>query len=500
MPRKMIVNATEGDECRIAILEDGALQDLFMERNSQSQIVGNIHKGKVVNVEPGIEAAFIDFGYERNGFLHASDVMASYADKGKQPHHGKGHKIQSLLRRGQEATVQVTKAGIGNKGPSLTTYLSLPGRYLVLMPDVNKRGVSKRITSEEERQKLKTIVDELKIPENMGVIVRTAGVYQTKKELAKDLDYLLNLWRVIEGRAKSQPAPSLLYQESDLIIRAIRDMLTPDINEIIADSPVVRDRVQDFLRAIMPKNQPTVALHTEADPLFHKFKVEEEIEKASMRKVPLPSGGSIVIDQTEAMVAIDVNSGRMKTEKDAEATALKTNLEAVKEIARQLRIRDMGGVIVNDFIDMRDHKNIRAVEKALADELKKDKARTKMARMSAFGIIEMTRQRMRPSLRRFLYDDCPHCSGMGIVKNPESMSLTVTRELKKVTGRGDVATIEVLVNPTAADYLLNHKRRDVAQLEESANKRILIRGSQDVARDKVEIRCFRKDGQKVSVA
>jgi len=499
MPRKMVVNATEGDECRIAILEDGVLQDLFMERESHGQVVGNIHKGKVINVEPHIEAAFVDFGYDRNGFLHASDVMPSCAAKDAQPHHGKGHKIQSLLRHGQEVIVQVTKAGIGNKGPSLTTYLSLPGRYLVLMPDVNKRGVSKRITNEEERQKLKKIVDELKIPENMGVIVRTAGVDQTKKELSKDLDYLLKLWHVIENRAKSQPAPSLLYEESDLVTRSIRDMLTPDIDEIIVDSPVVRDRVQDFLRVIMPKGQPTVTLYTESEPVFHKFKVEAEIERASMRKVPLPGGGSIVIDQTEALVAIDVNSGRMKSERDAEATALKTNLEAVKEITRQLRIRDMGGVIVNDFIDMRDHKNIRAVEKALADALKRDKARTKTARMSPFGIIEMTRQRMRPSLRRFLFDDCPHCSGMGIVKSPESMSLTVMREMKTATGRDDVATIEVSVNPTAADHLLNQKRRELAQLEESAKKRILIRGSQEVARDKVEIRCFRKDGQKVNI-
>ena len=496
MEKRMLINAVEPEESRIAVLEDGVLEELYLERQSLGQIVGNIYKGKVVNVEPSIDAAFVEFGGARNGFLHASDTLPRLREAGRsnKPDRGKScpRRIDDLLRPGQEILVQVTKIGIGNKGPALTTYLSIPGRYLVLMPDVAKLGVSKKIEDEEQRRRLKQLLTELQPPSDFGFIVRTAGMGQTKRELDGDLRYLLKLWRVVSKRAKEAKAPSLIYQESDLVIRTVRDIFSADISELVVDSPSVFDRVKEFLRQVMPRYERRVKLYDAPEPLFHKFKIEEEIDKIGRRQVPLPLGGSIVIDQTEALVAIDVNSGKFTKEKGAEETAYKINIEAAKQICRQLRLRDLGGQIVSDFIDMREEKHRRAVEKTFGEALKRDRARTKMLRMSRFGLVELTRQRMRPNLNLSTYQPCPMCSGSGRVKSLESTCLELMREVRAVLSRNGSPEIEIRVHPEVAGYLLNEQRKKLADLEGSANIRIYVRADDEMPFEKTTIRTTTK--------
>ncbi len=487
--KKMLINAVDPEESRIAVVEDGVVEELYLERQSSAQIVGNIYKGRVVNIEPSIDAAFIEFGGERNGFLHVSDVLPGLRENGRAGKKRDGaRRIEDLLRPGQEILVQVTRIGIGNKGPALTTYLSMPGRYLVLMPDVHKLGVSKKIEDEEQRQRLKQLLVELNPPEDMGFIVRTAGVDQTKRELDRDMKYLLKLWNVINKRARKTKAPVLLYEESDLVIRAIRDIFTADIDEIIVDSQSVYDRVREFMRNVMPRSVRRVKHYQGDEPLFHRYKVEEEIERIGQRQVPLPRGGSIVIDETEALVAIDVNSGKFTDEATAEETAFQTNIEAAREIGRQIRLRDLGGVIVADFIDMRDRKHQREVERIMAEELKRDRARTKMLRLSRFGLLEMTRQRMRSNLNLSTYQTCPLCNGRGRVKSLESTTLHVMREVRAILSRSDVEELEVLAHPEAANYLLNNQRRKLADIEEAHGVRIVVRPDSSMSFEQVEIR------------
>ena len=377
--------------------------------------------------------------------------------------------LQEIFRRGDEVLVQVIKESIGTKGPTLSTYISIPGRYLVLMPGLNRVGVSRKIADEGQRRKLREIMTELNPPKGLGFIVRTAGLDRTKRELARDLAYLLRLWKVILRRIKKAKAPAPIYQESDMITRTIRDIFTAEIDTIWIDEPAAFERAQEFLRVVMPKFVNRLKLYDEKVPLFHKYGIEEEIAKIQRRQVPLPEGGSIVIDQTEALVAIDVNSGNFRVENDAEQTAYEMNLRAAKEIARQLRLRDLGGVIVNDFIDMRDERNRRGVERALRDAIKRDRARTKVLRMSQFGLIEMTRQRIRPSLKRSVYEDCPHCRGAGVVKTVESMSIDVMRLLALASHREDIRRVNIGVSPDVAAYLNNRKRHEIARLETEAN-------------------------------
>ncbi len=349
--------------------------------------------------------------------------------------------IQEIFRRGDEVLVQVIKESIGTKGPTLSTYISIPGRYLVLMPGLNRVGVSRKIVDEGQRRKLREIMHELNPPKGLGFIVRTAGLERTKRELARDLAYLLRLWKVILRRIKKAKAPAPIYQESDMIIRTIRDIFTSEIDTIWIDEPSAFERAQDFLQVVMPRFVNRLKLYDEKVPLFHKYGIEDEIAKIQRRHVPLPEGGSIVIDQTEALVAIDVNSGNFRVEDDAEQTAYEMNLRAAKEIARQLRLRDLGGVIVNDFIDMREERHRRGVERAVREAIKRDRARTKVLRMSAFGLIEMTRQRIRPSLKRSVYEDCHHCTGAGVVKTAESMAIDVMRLLALATHREEIRRI-----------------------------------------------------------
>jgi len=412
MAREMLINVAESEECRVAVVEDGSLEELYVERASLSSHVGNIYKGKVVNIESGIQAAFIDFGGSRNGFLHISDLHPRYfsgADGNRAETIGRRQSlkdrlpIQKCLRKGQELVVQVTKEGINTKGPTLSAYLSLPGKYLVMMPWMKKHGVSHKIEDDDERQRLRQILEESKPPKGHGFIIRTAGQGCSKKDIQNDLRYLNRLWGTIRMRIEKEKAPGVLYQESDLVIRTLRDVFNNKISKIICDSEAVARKIRDFLYIATPRMKHKVVHYEEKVPLFHKYKIEDEIVKIQGRTVELKGGGSIVIEQTEALVAIDVNSGRYRGQQSAEQTAYKINMEAATEIARQLRLRDLGGLIICDFIDMRNDKHRREVEKAFRAAVRTDRARSRILRISRFGVVEMTRQRMRPSLQSSTY-------------------------------------------------------------------------------------------------
>lgn len=696
MKKEMLINVLQPEECRIAIVEDGVLEELYVERTSHESYVGNIYKGRIVNIEPSIQAAFVDFGVGRNGFLHVSDVDPQYyrnregknggrgdqlpdilnlpdvkpiqdeelsaededvtppasdgttegrekpeqmsslpgtsapskesrqptvadevaetygdegppptlptsfrrttdpeprrpvesrktqtasrsnsrregiepvsstdspqslavteepeattAERGPEPARqdsvspteevddradvmeahaeveegetpprlARGRQrgrrsgsrpansrtkppIQDIFRRGQEVLVQVIKEGIGTKGPTLSTYISIPGRYLVLMPGLNRIGVSRKIVDDEQRRKLREILNELQPPKGLGFIIRTAGLDRTKKELQRDLAYLTRLWKVVVRRIKKLRAPASIYQESDMITRTIRDVFTSEIETIWVDEPRAYEHAKEFLQIVMPRYANRIKLYSDSEPLFHRYGIEEEIQRIHQRRVPLPNGGSLVIDQTEALVAIDVNSGNFRADNNAEETAYRINLQAAKEIARQLRLRDLGGVIVNDFIDMREERHRRDVERALREAVKRDRARTKILKISAFGIIEMTRQRIRPSLKRSVFEDCPACNGTGQVKTVESMSIEVMRMLQLAGHRNDIARVQIRVAEPVAHYLLNKKRREIAQLEENGKMSVTIIGGSSLYPETLEIVCHDGNGNEVKL-
>ncbi|MEE8450767.1 MAG: Rne/Rng family ribonuclease, partial [Thermoguttaceae bacterium] len=511
MKQEMLINVSQPEECRIAVVEDGVLEELYVERTGQDSYVGNIYKGVVVNLEPSIQAAFVDFGVGRNGFLHISDVEPQYfrqggydvveksngsnggrrsssgsnddsvdegdSDKPARPRSQRptGSRprfkppIQDILRRGDQVLVQVIKEGIGTKGPTLSTYISIPGRYLVLMPALGRIGVSRKIEDDEVRRRLRSTMLELNPPKGVGFIVRTAGTDRTKRELSRDLAYLLRLWKVIVRRIKKLQAPVDIYEESDMIIRTIRDIFTSEVDTIYIDEPGAYERAREFLQLVMPRYVNRLQLYEGKEPLFHKYRLDEEIAKMYQRVVPLERGGSIVIDQTEALVAIDVNSGSFRADDSAEETAYQINLMAAKEIARQIRLRDLGGVVVNDFIDMRKERHRRGVERSLRDAVRRDRARTKILRTSPFGLVEMTRQRIRPSLKRSVFADCPYCRGTAVVKTPESMAIEVVRLLILAAQRDKIAKVTVTVADAVANYLNNKKRRELARLEDEGN-------------------------------
>jgi ribonuclease E len=531
MKQEMLINVSQPEECRIAIMEDGVLEELYVERTSGDNYVGNIYKGRVVNIEPSIQAAFVDFGVGRNGFLHISDIepqyyrqggldpdkafeMADTAGRAAGEGDGEGGRrgqrkprvgdrprvkppIQDILRRGDEVLVQVIKEGFGTKGPTLSTYISIPGRYLVLMPPLGRVGISKKIDDERERRLLRDIMLDLQPPKGVGFVVRTAGTERTKSEMARDMAYLLNLWKSIVRRMRKYSAPIDIYQESDMIIRTIRDMFTEDVGRILIDEPAAYERAREFLELVMPKYASRLQLYDGKEPLFHRYGLEEEIGRMYHRKVPLKGGGSIVIDTTEALVAIDVNSGSFRTEKSAEENAYQMNLIAAKEIARQLRLRDLGGVIVNDFIDMRKEKYRRNVEKALHDALKRDRARTKVLRTSPFGLIEMTRQRIRPSLRKSIFRDCPTCTGTGMVKTAESMAIEVMRTLHLSATRDDVTKLNIAVHDDVATWINNRKRREMAQFEDMTHIELHVVGKDGVSPEHLVFEAWDADGRTV---
>ena len=499
MAKEMLINVSQGEECRIAILEDGVLEELYMERTSATSHVGNIYKGRVTNVEPSIQAAFIDFGLGRNGFLHISDLMPTYfGGEGSDFQETVGRKlarrdrppIQRCLRRGDEIIVQIIKEGIGTKGPTLTTYLSIPGRILVMMPGMAKMGISRKIEDDEERRRLRQILDSLKPPKDVGFIIRTAGVGKSKTEIQRDLTYLTRLWMNFVKKRDGGPAPAELYTEGDLVTRTVRDVFTTDVDRVIVDDKDVAKRVKEVIKLANPRAKNKVELYEGAVPLFHQYGIEREIELMYSRHVPLPSGGSLVIDSTEAIVAIDVNSGKFRDHSDAETTAFKTDMEAADEIPRQLRLRDLGGVIICDFIDLRFERHRHELENRLHENFQKDRAKTKVLRMSQFGIIELTRQRMRPSLKRSIYFDCPHCKGAGLVKTHESMSLDVMRRLAIAINDLKVVRVELTVCPDVAYYLQNKKRQQIVDLENHFNKRVIIGSNPTVALDEARLELF----------
>lgn len=644
MKKEMLINVLEPEECRIAILEDGVLEELYIERTSQESYIGNIYKGRIVNIEPSIQAAFVDFGVGRNGFLHVSDVAPQYyrhilegkpapaepilelpdlpvyeapedeelgidepvstpaetvpvpggesppaealraEPRGRERPFGgfaepppqvlaptshptetvadsssssnanssaaadacsvslaatplespvltqnNGPRItftvasdnatvthsrprlrlgarrqpkppiQEIFRRGQEVLVQVIKEGVGTKGPTLSTYISIPGRYLVLMPGLQRIGVSRKITDEQQRRRLRQVLQELHPPKGLGFIIRTAGLDRTKKELQRDLAYLSRVWKVVIRRVRKTKAPALIYQESDMIIRTIRDVFDSNIETIWVDEPRAYEHAREFLQIVMPRYANRLQLYSESEPLFHRYGIEKEIARVQSRRVQLPGGASIVIDTTEALVAVDVNSGNFRADNDAEQTAYQVNLAAAKEIARQLRLRDLGGVIVIDFIDMRDDQHKREVERTLREAVKRDRARTKILRMSPFCIVEMTRQRIRPSLKRSIFEDCPWCHGTGQIKTAESMSLEIMRLLQLAAHRTEIRRVVLRVAEPVAHYLLNRRRKNISSLEERRNMQILIHIVPNQPPDFLEMQCLDSQGAEVKL-
>jgi ribonuclease E len=469
--KRMLFNATQAEELRVAIVDGQKLLDIDIESAHREQRKGNIYKAVITRIEPSLEAVFVDYGEERHGFLPFKEIDRAYWRHTEQ--NGRT-RVQEALEVGQELIVQVEKEERGNKGAALTTYLSLAGRYLVLMPN-NPRGggVSRRIDG-EDRAELKQMLELLAIPEGMSVIARTAAIGHSVEELQWDLDYLLKLWRAIESAANAQKAPFLIYQESALVIRAIRDYFQPDIQEILCDTDEVFTQAQQFMQHVMPDCVRRVKRYADDVPLFSRFQIEHQIETAYARQVTLPSGGAIVIDHTEALVAIDVNSGKATKGADIEETALKTNLEAAEEIARQLRLRDLGGLIVIDFIDMENPRNQREVEQRLKEALHFDRARVQMGRISKFGLLELSRQRLRPALAEGTYVPCPRCSGTGHIRSTESAALHILRIIEEEAIKENTAAVYVQVPVDVGTFLLNEKRFDVAKIEARHQVRVVI--------------------------
>jgi ribonuclease E len=503
--REMLINVSDIDECRIALLREGRLDELDIERTASASNVGNIYKGRVTNVESSIQAAFIDFGLPIHGFLHISDLHPKYFPESKGENELVGRKtprrhrppIQSCLKRGQEVIVQIIKEGIGTKGPTLSTYISLPGRFLVMMPGMEELGVSRKIEDDDQRRKMREMLAQLDLPKDIGFIVRTAGIDRTKRDLQRDLNYLTRLWSKVAARIKSEPAPAELYRESDLVIRTIRDVFDSSIKRILVDNAAVADRVREFLAIASPKSEDVVELYDGPEPMFHRFGIESEIDKLHSKHVPLPCGGSLVIEQTEALVAIDVNSGRFRVPENAEETAYRVNVEAADEIARQLRLRDLGGLIICDFIDMTQEKHRRSIERRLADALKQHKERAKLLRISRFGILEMTRQRQRPSLAKSMFAECPRCGGSGRVKATESVCLDVMRQIALASRKEGVASIDVRVSTAVANELLNRKRHALAELERAGGQTIRVHGDPGFSVDQVQLSATDRRGREV---
>ena len=483
MVKRMLINVAEEEEARLAVVENDLLSELYVERTTEEKYLGNIYKGRVANIEGSIQAAFVDFGRDVNGFLHVSDVMPAYGKRAVD--NGDRHDITKVLSKGQEVLVQITKEQIGTKVPTLTTYMSLPGRYLVLMPSISKCGVSKKITSEEERAKLRQILKGLNPPAGMGYIIRTAGLDRSKEELARDLNYLLNLWKAILKRVKNEESPATIYKESDLVIRSIRDLFSGDIDEIVVDNYDYYTRAKEFLHQVMPSYEDSVKFYPGPTPLFHKYAIERQIEGLQAKRVPLRSGGSIIIEQTEALVAIDVNSGKFKGEKNLEETAYRTNLEASEEISRQLRLRDLGGLIVVDFIDMREAKHRTNVERTLRAHLRRDRARVRVARMSRFSLVEMTRQRVRESLKRTTYKQCDHCRGTGYIKSVESVALEVMREIRLRLVEHPNQDVKVVTNPAVAEFIRSRKQAAIDQMAERFKIKLEVLSSRDFRTDEI---------------
>jgi len=487
--KEVVINA-ETLETRVAVLEEGKLEEFNIERTTEERLVGSIFKGKVRNLEDGLKAAFVDIGFEKNAFLHYWDIVPNQFDSGVEIVEREGRKrdkpkitqkdIPRLYPPGSEIIVQVTKGPIGTKGPRVTTNLVLPGRYLVLLPNSDQSGISRKIENPEERKRLKKILRELSIPDGMGVIMRTAGEDQQKRYFVRDLALLLEEWRGVQEKIKSQPPATCVFQEPDLIERTVRDFLTEDVERIVVDQPKAHDQMRDMISKISKRAANKVKLYTEAQPVFDRFNITKQLENTFLRQVHLKSGGYIVVDETEALVAIDVNTGRHKGGRDQESTILRVNLEAAEEICRQLRLRNMGGLIVLDFIDMKSGRDRQQVYQRMKEGLRRDKAKTHILPISQLGLMEMTRQRHTESVRSAVYDDCPYCKGRGKVKSVLTMSVEIQRKLqeilKKRTRDESDFQLRIVVHPTVLERLRTEDEKHLIEMEKRYFGKLSFRG------------------------
>jgi ribonuclease G len=486
--KHIIINA-ESLETRVAVLQDGRLDEFTIERTNEERLVGSIFKGRVRNLEDGLKAAFVDIGFERNAFLHYWDIVPSQFDSNVEVVERDGRKrdrpkitqkdVPRLYPAGSEIIVQVTKGPIGTKGPRITTNLSLPGRYLVLLPNSDQSGISRKIEDPEERQRLKRILRELSIPEGMGVVMRTAGEGKQARYFVRDLALLLDEWRSIQERIQKQPAATCVFEEPDLVARTVRDFLTEDVDQILVDEFRQYERIKEMISRISRRSENKVKAYNEPQPIFDRFNITKQLETTFQRTVHLKSGGYIVIDETEALVAIDVNTGKHKSGKDLDSTILQVNLEAADEIARQLRLRNVGGLIILDFIDMRHPKDQRAVFNRLRDAVRRDKAKTHLLPISPLGLLEMTRQRQTESVQSSVYDDCPYCRGRGRVKSPETMSVEIQRKLveilrKRPRDESDFQ-VRIVVHPTVYERMRRDDEKFIIELEKKFFGRISFR-------------------------
>jgi len=490
--KRILINATQSEELRVAIVDGQRLYNLDIEVPAREQKKSSIYKCIITRIEPSLEAAFVDYGGNRHGFLPFKEVARRYYSEEAKKSEGRPS-IKDALKEGQELIVQIEKEERGNKGAALTSKISLAGRYLVLMPtEPRAGGVSRRIQG-EERAQIRGTMDEVKQPSDMGTIVRTAGIGRSVEELQWDLDYLVSLWEAIEKAAKERPAPFLIYQDSNLIVRALRDHYNSDIGEIIIDDPEMYKKAEEFMQQVMPHNLRKLKLYNERIPLFNRYQIESQIESAFQREVTLPSGGAIVIDHTEALTSIDINSARATKGSDIEETALHTNLEAADEIARQLRLRDLGGLVVIDFIDMMANKNQRAVENRLKAAFRADRARVQIGRISRFGLLEMSRQRLRPSLGDASQEVCPRCSGHGTVRNVESTALSILRLIQDEALKEKTGQITAHLPISVATYLLNEKRQQIADIEERYEIHVMLVPDENFERPNYRIDRVRAD-------
>lgn len=498
MPSEIIVNAGR-EETRVALLENGLVTEIFIDRKKDRGIAGNVYKGRVVKVLPGMQASFIDIGLEKSAFLYVGDVFDSASEyapmmdddglelevepRRKRPH---ANQIEDLLQEGQEILVQVSKEPISTKGARVTTYISMPGRYLVLMPGINHIGVSRRIENVEERKRLRDIVERLKKP-NTGYIIRTASERRSEDEFTADIEFLARLWENIQRRKEKTSAPALMHNELDLVFRVIRDVFTRDVDRMVIDSPEEYQKVKEFCDSYAPQLSRRVRQYEQDEPIFGHYGVEIEISRALGRKVWLKSGGYIIIDQTEALTTIDVNTGRYVGKRTLEDTILKTNLEAVREIAYQLRLRNIGGIIILDFIDMEREDNRRKVYTALQEALANDKAKTTISHISPLGLIEMTRKRIRESLGRTLCDTCPYCEGRGYIKSSRTVCYEALREIRKAFSGAEEKKALVTVNSVVADMLYDEERQGVEELEKEFQKKIVIKADPNLHQEQYEV-------------
>ncbi|NOX35839.1 MAG: ribonuclease E/G [Deltaproteobacteria bacterium] len=474
MTKKILINALDPDENRIAALQDNKLEQFHIETTAKQVTQGNIYKGIVTRVEPSLQAVFVDYGEPKNGFLQKNEIHKDYFHDVESG--GKAKALFHLIKKGQELIVQVTKDPISQKGAMLTTFISLPGRLSVLMPGNSTKGVSRKISDEDERKRLVNIIKKMKIAEGFGMIVRTAGKNATKTMLTADLRYLMRVWKNIDKKAVQNNAPSMLYKEQTLAVRSLRDYFTSDVNEILIDSPEVYKEVKDFISVIAPKQKKIVKRFKGEKPIFTKYQLEDQIASIYKKTVGLKSGGFLVIEQTEALVSIDVNSGKSTKKKNIEETAFHTNFEACEEVARQLRLRDMGGLIVVDFIDMKERRHKAEITKTLKKYLKSDKAKTKVGGITKFGLLEMSRQRIRHSITFGSYETCRHCNGRGQIPSVETQGLAFLRQLNLKTLKPEIREVTGLVPDEVAGYLLNKKREELTWIESKRKVLITIEG------------------------